>query len=239
MEVLRGEDPRHQMLADLMEKAAEAKTAPNARIPVDPPGTLALENGGGSEVMNEMVSSQVPLRMVPVAVLDVPELMQQEQESLNEEIICCDNTSEASVSAQNSIPLHAFSEGTTRNFLPGFLPGFTTRNSIPLPGFRARNSIPHNSRTVPLLSKPSVSDDQAHAPDDLAHVPDDDRTNDRTKCQKFFEFKSGNISSPMGWDAYGDAKNASKMSTFDDPYETQNDRIKGSDRNTLTDSMEK
>ena len=57
MEVLRGEDPLDQMLADLMEKAAEAKIAPNARIPVDPPGTLGLENGGRSKVMNTVAVS--------------------------------------------------------------------------------------------------------------------------------------------------------------------------------------
>jgi len=84
-----------------------------------------------------------------------------------------------------------------------------------------------------------VSDDQAHAPDDLARVPDNDRTNDQRNDRIFFVFKSGNISSPMGWNAYGDGKSASKMSTFDDPYKTHYYHSKGSDRNDLTDSMEK
>jgi len=77
MEVLR-ENPMDQVLADLMEKVAETKIAPIARILIEPPGTLALENGGRSEVMNTMVSSPVPLRMVPVAVLEVLEGLKQE-----------------------------------------------------------------------------------------------------------------------------------------------------------------
>ena len=53
------------MLADLMEKAAEAKMAPNAKLRKDPPGASASEDGKDSVVLNEMEMKPAALKSLP------------------------------------------------------------------------------------------------------------------------------------------------------------------------------